>query len=74
MHIDRYDDAFSEIVKTKGKGGFNTEFRGISFDIYQDNDDRLLLHNTVNHIITNQKSMTTIKFDFFKKIVVLRSY
>mgnify|MGYP001218298753 CR=1 FL=1 len=46
MHIDRDDDAFSEIVKTKGKGRFNAEFRGVSFDVSQDEEDSFLVHYT----------------------------
>lgn len=46
MHIDHEDKTFSEIVKTKGKGRFNAEFRGVSFDVSQDDNDNFSLHYT----------------------------
>ena len=46
MHIDHEDKTFSEIVKTKGKGRFNAEFRGVSFDVSQDEEDSFLVHYT----------------------------
>lgn len=46
MHIDHHKEWFSEIVRTKGKGLFNAEFKGVSFDISQDEDDRFLLYYT----------------------------
>ena len=46
MHIDHNDEAFSEIVKIKGQGRFNAEFRGVTFDISENDDDKFLLHYT----------------------------
>ena len=46
MHIDHNDEAFSELIKIKGQGRFNAEFRGVTFDISENDDDKFLLHYT----------------------------
>ncbi|WP_047547646.1 hypothetical protein [Psychroserpens sp. Hel_I_66] len=46
MHIDQTNPAFSQLVETKGKGRFNAEFRGVTFDISKNDDDKFPLHYT----------------------------
>ena len=46
MQIDHEDKTFSELVNTKGKGRFNAEFKGVSFDVSQDDNDNLLIRYT----------------------------
>ncbi|WP_040278013.1 hypothetical protein [Psychroserpens damuponensis] len=46
MHIDHNNKRFNDILNTKGKGLFNAEFRGVSFDISQDDNNNFLLYYT----------------------------
>jgi hypothetical protein len=46
MHIDHNDEAFSELIKIKGQGRFNAEFRGVTFDVSENDEDQFLLHYT----------------------------
>jgi hypothetical protein len=46
MHIDNNNETFSDLVKTKGKGLFNAEFRSVTFDISENDEDKFLLHYT----------------------------
>ena len=46
MHINQNNTAFTEFAKTKGKGRFNAEFKGVTFDISENDEDQFLLHYT----------------------------